>query len=139
MIEVVPRSKHYSIAPPVDNSEELQTNERERDFPHAVQEQPDFTDNIFFSNTLKGQTLQASAGNHLLRKDLIPQWKLGSVLPPLLNGQLLTHCLHTIINTRGKHCVFTQQISNTVQQAEGERQESQPTSAGGDAVVLQLR
>lgn len=45
--------------------------------------------------TQRGQTLQARAGNHLLRKalwtNLAPEWKLGSALHPLLNRRLLTH------------------------------------------------
>lgn len=45
--------------------------------------------------TQRGQTLQARAGNHLLRKalwtNLVPEWKLGSALHPLLNRRLLTH------------------------------------------------
>lgn len=91
--------------------------------------------------TQRGQTLQARAGNHLLRKalwtNLAPEWKLGSALHPLLNRRLLTHThtLHTIINTRGEHRVFTQQSSRLVRQAVGGRQESQHNAAG-DAEAL---
>ena len=58
--------------------------------------------------TQRGQTLQARAGNHLLRKalwtDLAPEWKLGSALQPLLNRRLLTHThTHTHTAHHNKH------------------------------------
>lgn len=86
----------------------------ERDEPHIIDIMQIFSlracvmlalgpRHLWTHNVHKENRVGAGIGNLLLRKavwtDLMPQWKLGSALRPLLNRRLLTHSLHIIINT----------------------------------------